>query len=224
MFDRFTERARTVVTRARDAARSRGHAVIEVPHVAVVLFDDDKAHASTTLATLGLDIRGAVSVDDLLPPPADPLPADRTVSFDPAARSLLEGTLAAAASFGSRYVGTEHLLLALLEIEDEPAAGRIQEVLRGAGIGVDEVRREIAKLGERRPTGWRPGFDLGKVCAGAHRLVTDAGLDRVGRAAMIASLIEEVDPATEKALRSLGVEPDALLDALRREIREDAAS
>ena len=49
-------------------------------------------------------------------------------------------------------------------------------------------------------------------------------MDRVGRAAMVAALVSEVDPATERALRGLGVEPDAFLEALEREIREDAAS
>jgi hypothetical protein len=56
------------------------------------------------------------------------------------------------------------------------------------------------------------------------RRVTDAGLDRVGRAAMVAALVAEVDPATARALRGLGVEPAALLEALEREIRRDAAS
>jgi ATP-dependent Clp protease ATP-binding subunit ClpA len=221
MFDRFTERARTVVARARDGARARGHGVIEAAHVALVLFDDPKAHASTTLAMLGFDPAiAAESLADLLPPSGEPLAADRQLAFAPGAKDLLEGTLEAAASLGSRYVGTEHVLLALLETEDEPAA----RVLRDAGADPEAVRAEIAKHVERRPTGWRPGFDLGKVCAGALRYVTEAGLDRVGRAAMVASLVSEVDPATERALRGLGVEPEAFLEALRREIRADAES
>jgi hypothetical protein len=53
-------------------------------------------------------------------------------------------------------------------------------------------------------------------------LVTEAGLDRVGRASMVAALLAELDPATRRALESVGVDPGDLLAALQREIRRDA--
>jgi len=173
------------------------------------------------LAGLGHEperLRKAIEAE--LPPAEDAIEREGQMPFGPRARLLLEAALQAAASLSCPYVGTEHVLLGMLESDDQPAGA----ALRGGGVDPATVRAELAKRGTLRPTGWRPGFDLGKVCAAAMIRVTEAGLDRVGRAAMVAALVAEVDPATERALRSLGVEPDAFLEALEREIREDAAS
>jgi len=121
-------------------------------------------------------------------------------------------------------VRADDRFLGILALADtpRPAVRETLQALRDQGVDPEVVRNELAKRGTLRPTGWRPGFDLSKVCAEAMQRVTEAGLDRVGRAAMIAALVAEVDPATERALTSLGVDADAFLAALEREIREDA--
>jgi ATP-dependent Clp protease ATP-binding subunit ClpA len=221
MFQRFTERARMIVPRARERALAGGYESIEPAHLAAALLDDPKSHATTALAALGHEpdaLRSAVEAS--CPDAGEPVEREGKLSFTPAVRRVFEASLEAAALVDSAYIGTEHLLLGLLGLPDVPAAAALLD----AGVSPDAVRGEIEKARQKRPTGWRPGFDLGKVCAAAMGLVTEAGLDRVGRAAMVAALLAEIDPATERALRSVGVDPSALLDALRREIRRDAES
>jgi ATP-dependent Clp protease ATP-binding subunit ClpA len=209
------------VARARACAAQRGEEMLEPLHFALVLFEDERSHAVTAAREAGLDpddLREAIRA--VAPPPGEPGEPSDQIPFDVATKDMLEATLEAAASLQSQYVGTEHLLLALLRLEKVPVA----VALRQAGLAVEPVLAVIGRRRQERPTGWRPGFDLGRVCAVAMGLVTEAGLDRVGRAAMVAALLEEIDPATERALRSVGADPAALLEALRREIRADAAS
>jgi ATP-dependent Clp protease ATP-binding subunit ClpA len=56
------------------------------------------------------------------------------VPFDDRARAVLEGTFRQALRLGHNYIGTEHILLALLDVEDGTG------VL--AGLGVDRARVE----------------------------------------------------------------------------------
>jgi ATP-dependent Clp protease ATP-binding subunit ClpC len=220
MFDRFTERARSVVARAREVALARGHDWVEPAHVVLGALEDPKTHAATVLAALGHDVAALRAALDAVAPVRGPvLEIEGQLPFTVAARRMLEASLQAAASLSCPYIGTEHVLLGLLETEDLPAG----KALREAGVDPQAIRAELEKAGALRPTGWRAGFDLGRVCAEAMRRVTDAGLDRVGRAAMVASLVADIDPATARALRGLGIEPAAFLEALEREIREDAA-
>ncbi len=221
MFDRFTERARLTVARAHKVAMARGHDWIEPAHVVLGALEDPKTHASTVLTGLGYDLEALrKALDEVAPAKGEMLEIEGQLPFTVAARRMLEAALQVAASLSCPYIGTEHVLLGLIETEDLPAG----KALRDHGVDPEVVRTELAKRSTLRPTGWRPGFDLSKVCAEAMLRVTEAGLDRVGRAAMIAALVAEIDPATERALASLDIDADAFLAALEREIREDADS
>ena len=71
------------------------------------------------------------------------------IPFDPQARKALELTFREALRMGHNYIGTEHILLALLELEDG------EGVLTDLGIGkpamAEHVAAYLAELGSFRP-------------------------------------------------------------------------
>jgi ATP-dependent Clp protease ATP-binding subunit ClpA len=74
------------------------------------------------------------TVTATLPPSAAGVPA--LIPFGPRAKKALELTIREALRLGHDYVGTEHILLALLEVED--AAGVL------AGLGIDKAATEVS--------------------------------------------------------------------------------
>jgi DNA-binding phage protein len=112
-FERFTPRAREVVARAGEEARSRGEGGVGAEHLALALFGDPKSLAAKVLAGAGVE---RPAVEARLDPAA---PEQRTAGggfqpFRPDAVEVLRATVEEALLLGHNYVGTEHLLLALL--------------------------------------------------------------------------------------------------------------
>jgi hypothetical protein len=136
-FTRFTPRARNVVVSAQNEARAAGNAEIRPEHLVLGLLSEPEGLAVRALAAggVGVDaVRQAASA--ALPPAAAEMPA--LVPFDAQAKKALELTFREALRLGHDFVGTEHVLLALLEVE----AGT--GVL--SGLGVDKAPVEAAVL------------------------------------------------------------------------------
>lgn len=133
-FGRFTDRARNVVMTAQNEARAVGNPEIGPAHLALGLLGEPEGLAVRAIVAQGVTpeaVREAVL--GVLPPPIDTVP--ELIPYDQSARKVLELTFREALRLGHNYVGTEHILLALLESED--GAG----VLSGLGIdktGTDE--------------------------------------------------------------------------------------
>jgi Clp amino terminal domain, pathogenicity island component len=141
-FKRFTQRARTAVIEAQEAARARNHSYIGTEHLLLGLFAaDDQNVAVQALARLGLD-RATVErlVDERVTPGTTPLKGH--IPFTPRAKKTLELALREALSLGHNYIGTEHIVLALRQVEDGVAG----QVLADQGVTVDALRAEIIKL------------------------------------------------------------------------------
>jgi Clp amino terminal domain, pathogenicity island component len=132
-FSRFTDRARQVVVAAQEAAREAGNSSITPAHLVLGLVSEPRSLAATTVKSQGVDLdkvrRTALAT---LPPSADYVP--ELIPFDGPAKKALELTFRVALRLGHNYIGTEHMLLALLEVEDGTG------VL--AGLGVDRERAE----------------------------------------------------------------------------------
>ncbi|HEX4017696.1 MAG TPA: Clp protease N-terminal domain-containing protein [Frankiaceae bacterium] len=116
-FNRFTPRARNVVVESQNAARAGGQDEIGTEHLVLGLLSEPEAIAARTLVTRGVSL-DAVRESALarLPQPAESVPA--LIPFDARARKALELTFREALRLGHNYIGTEHILLALLEQED----------------------------------------------------------------------------------------------------------
>jgi len=140
-FGRFTQRARSVVVASQEEARRAGSTEIGPPHIALGLLAEPEGIGAQAMASTGVTpdaLRAAVA--PTLPPAAQSVPDLIPYSGD--ARKVLELTFREALRLGHNYVGTEHLLLALLEHEHG------EGVLTGLGLTKENVGPFIARAVE----------------------------------------------------------------------------
>jgi hypothetical protein len=131
-FSRFTDQARAAVVGAQDEARSAGNDSIGVAHLVLALLADPDGTPARALAAQSIrpaDVRRTASAT--LPPAAATVPD--MIPFDAHGRAALEQTFAEASRLGHEYVGPEHLLLAVLTVEDGTG------VLAGHGVTRESV-------------------------------------------------------------------------------------
>ncbi|NLU84236.1 Clp protease N-terminal domain-containing protein [Rhodococcus sp. HNM0569] len=138
-FSRFTPRARNVVVESQNAARAAGNDTITPDHLILGLIVDPDGLAAKALVDGGTTL-DAVRERALvaLPPRVGEPPA--LIPFDADARKALELTFRTALRLGHNYVGTEHVLLALLENENEDGT------LTGLGVTTDAVEQYVARV------------------------------------------------------------------------------
>ncbi|MGW4333960.1 Clp protease N-terminal domain-containing protein [Rhodococcus koreensis] len=136
-FSRFTPRARRVVVVAQNEARAANNSEILPQHLVLGLLTDPDGLGARAIAAQGVDldtVRHAATAT--LPPAAEEVPA--LIPFDAQSRKALELTFREALRLGHNYIGTEHILLALLEVEDGVG------VLAGLGVDKAAVEENIA--------------------------------------------------------------------------------
>ncbi|AGB22994.1 Clp amino terminal domain-containing protein [Mycobacterium sp. JS623] len=133
-FARFTPRARNVVFVAQNKAGEAGNNEITPDHLVLGLVSDPDGLAAKLLAGQGLNA-DKVTKAITLPPRVDDRPT--LIPFNTAAKKALELTFRQALRLGHNYVGTEHLLLALYEAEDEDGT------LHRLGVDKDRFEREL---------------------------------------------------------------------------------
>ncbi|MGY1744299.1 Clp protease N-terminal domain-containing protein [Blastococcus sp. SYSU D00695] len=162
-FGRFTPRARNVVVAAQEEARTAGALEVSTAHLVLGLLREPEGIAARVLVAHAgsLDrVRAAVVL-----PPASGAEIPALIPFDDACKAVLESTFRAASRLGHDHVGTEHLLLAVLEAEGDDGllsglgvdAGRAEQeittALRSAGAAGEAAEaREAAEAGETGET------------------------------------------------------------------------
>ncbi|MFE1314446.1 Clp protease N-terminal domain-containing protein [Streptomyces sp. NPDC058755] len=146
-FSRYTLRARNVVMAAHNEALAARNTEGRPEHLVLGLLVEPEGLAAKAVTAQGVlldSVRQAATV--ALPPAAEEVPD--LVPYGPEAKKVLELTFREALRLGHNYIGTEHLLLALLEHEN--GAG----VLSGLGItkaGTEEyVGKVLALLLEQK--------------------------------------------------------------------------
>jgi hypothetical protein len=136
-FGRFTPRARNVVMASQEEARASGNAEIGPEHLVLGLLAEPEALAARVMADLGVTpeaLRETVAA--ALPPRVEQVPD--LIPYDARGKKALELTFREALRLGHNYIGTEHILLALLEQED--GAG----VLTSLGLEKAAVEADLA--------------------------------------------------------------------------------
>jgi ATP-dependent Clp protease ATP-binding subunit ClpA len=136
-FSRFTPRARNVVVEATNKAHSMRNDEIRPDHLLLALFADPASVAVRLLNGQGLD---AAAVAATLAPsePATEMPA--LIPFSGAARKVLELTFREALRLRHNYVGTEHILLALIEAEPDDGP------LHTLGVDRERIEAELVEV------------------------------------------------------------------------------
>ncbi len=141
MNDRFTQRVRKVLFLARDEAGRLQHDYIGTEHLLLGVIREGEGVAANVLRRMNLDFdRIQKAVEDAVTAPMGPVSIGE-IPFTPRAKKVLELSIDEARLHNHNYVGTEHLLLALIR-EGEGVAAR---VLNELGADHEMVKREIMK-------------------------------------------------------------------------------
>ena len=147
-FARFTTRARSAVVAAQKEARSAGNLEIGTAHLVLGLLSEPEAIAATVIVAQGVTLDAVRSAVEATLPARDGREVPELIPYDAAAKKALELTFREALRLGHNYVGTEHLLLALLETESDDG------VLAGLGVDKAATSALIASLlGALQPEG-----------------------------------------------------------------------
>ncbi len=138
--ERFTERATLAVGAAQTEAMRLGNPHAQPAHLILGLFVEKEGLGASVLESFGVTYEAAVeAILGTVPP--EPTSADTKPGISAALRKILELALREALSLGHNYIGTEHLLLALVRKPDD-ATGTVLEHLSLDG---DKVRNEVIR-------------------------------------------------------------------------------
>jgi ATP-dependent Clp protease ATP-binding subunit ClpA len=135
-FSRYTDRARKVVFASQNEAKAAGNTEIGTEHLTLGLLAEPAGIGAEAIIAQGVSLEAVrEAVTPALPQASGQVP--ELVPFDARAKKALELTFREALLLGHNYVGTEHILLALLELEDG------QGVLSSLGITKEASQQHI---------------------------------------------------------------------------------
>lgn len=139
MYEQFTDRARKVMQMANQEAQRFNHEYIGVVHVLLGLIKVPDCVAHKVLTNLGADLRKVrLEVEKLIHPGPDMVMMGR-LPHTPALKRVIETTISIAREFNHNYVGTEHMLLAVIKEHD----GIVPRIFQNLGLDEDKVKQEV---------------------------------------------------------------------------------
>jgi hypothetical protein len=150
-FSRFTDRARRSVQAAQQEAREHRHDFVGTEHLALGLLTEPDGLAVKAVEALGVSREAArqALIAALLPTTVE-MPLTGRIPFTPRTKKALEFAVRKALVFGHNYIGTEHLLLGLLDAEE----GIGGKTLIGLGVTSDRAEQwlipELKRLFEQK--------------------------------------------------------------------------
>ena len=197
-FQGFTEKANKALNLAVQSAEQFGHSYVGTEHVLLGLLQEGSGVAYAALTSCGVtadSISQRLQANEIGGAPTH-LTAD---AFTPRTKRVLRSAVAVAARVGSSYVGTEHLLIALVSDSDSYAVGFLNE----AGVSMQALVQAIQNRlgGKSNPNG---GFQNGGFQSGGYPgegfdpngnpQEGGSALDKFGRDLTKAAKNGEIDP------------------------------
>ena len=146
MFERFTDRARKVISLAKQKAQKYDHDYVGTEHILLGIIKEKHGVGATTLRAFDIDIkqlRKDIEKIDESKPHADKI---HSLHPTPEAKKVIEYALKETRDLHNNFIGTEHLLLGLIESRD----GVASKVLANRGITLEAAKRKIGEI--PRPT------------------------------------------------------------------------
>ena len=140
-FERFTERAKKVLTLAQEEAERSHHSYIGTEHLLLGLLREGEGLAAKVLNNLGVEIGKVRQTIESVLGRNERIIIQQIIPTS-RVKKVIEISFEEARRMGHNYVGTEHLLLGLL-IEGEGIAAHVLEDL---GATLEKVRSEIERL------------------------------------------------------------------------------
>jgi len=165
--ERFTQRARRVLSLAQEEAEKFQHNYIGTEHMLLGLMREDGGVAHRVLLDLGLDLKRleewVVRLTEA---------GKRTADLDlaPETKRVLELAVDEARRMGHHYIGTEHLILGLMR-QTETAAIK---VLKELGVSPEDVRRQVRRVLQESPVQPSPKADEEATHRAARRAASRA--------------------------------------------------
>ncbi len=144
--ERFTQRARRVLSLAQEEAERMQHNYIGTEHLLLGLMREEGGVAGRVLRDLGLDPRRVEELVERLTR-ATSRSSVTQLDLSPGTKKVLELAVDEARRMGHHYIGTEHLLLGLVRQSEGVAI----EVLKRLGVSPEEVRRQTRRVLQESP-------------------------------------------------------------------------
>jgi ATP-dependent Clp protease ATP-binding subunit ClpC len=138
---RFTQRARRVLSLAQEEAERMRHNYIGTEHLLLGLLRDDGGVAGRVLRELGLDQRRLQEMVERLSGPGQRIKASK-IDLSPGTKRVLELAIDEARRMNQHYISTEHLLLGLVRHNE----GIAIDVLNKLGISPEQIRRQTRRI------------------------------------------------------------------------------
>ena len=140
-FDKFTERARRVLTLAQEEAQRFNHNYIGTEHLLLGLVREGEGVAAKVLANLGVELSKVRSAVEFIIGRGDRAVLGE-IGLTPRAKKVIELAVDEARRLNHHYIGTEHLLLGLVREGEGIAAS----VLESLGVNLERVRAETTRI------------------------------------------------------------------------------
>ena len=192
-FNGFTEKANTALNLAIESAQKFGHTYIGSEHILIGLLKEGSGLAYTVLNSRGVTQE---AIEDMLESavgrgtPTSLTPDDLT----PRAKRIIEIAIATARSLGCSFVGTEHLLMGIMEEGDNYAVRFLAE----AGVSGRDVMNDTLKA-----IGAAPGGDSAPIsqkgAKSSSAKTKTPTLDQFGRDLTAEARAGKIDPVIGRA-------------------------
>src|SRR3989440_9378330 len=140
-FDKFTERARRVLTLAQEEAQRFNHNYIGTEHLLLGLVREGDGVAAKVLNNLGVELSKVRSAVEFIIGRGEKSISGE-IGLTPRAKKVIELAVEEARRLNHSYIGTEHLLLGLVREGEGIAFG----VLESLGVSLERVRTETTRI------------------------------------------------------------------------------
>ncbi|MBP7072694.1 MAG: ATP-dependent Clp protease ATP-binding subunit [Clostridia bacterium] len=141
LFDRFTERAQKVMVYSQEEAIRQNYNYIGTEHILLGILREGEGIAAQVLKNKGVNLETVRQQVEALVGKGQQ-EVGQVIGYTPRTKTILELSVEEARSLGQNYIGTEHLLLALIREGEGVAA----QILTAMGLNFDSIRQEIIGL------------------------------------------------------------------------------
>ncbi len=145
-FDKFTDRARKVLTLAQEEAQRFNHNYIGTEHLLLGLVREGDGVAAKVLANMGVQLPKVRSAVEFIIGRGETMSVAE-LGLTPRAKKVIELAVDEARRLNHHYIGTEHLLLGLVREGEGIAAG----VLESLGVNLERVRTQVMQVVSQGP-------------------------------------------------------------------------
>jgi ATP-dependent Clp protease ATP-binding subunit ClpC len=141
MYTNFTERAKNVLALAQEEAVRLGHSFVGTEHLLLGLVHEGEGVAAKALGAMNIDLASLRSMVETTIGRGQENDG-KIAGYTPRAKKVIELSLAEAQKLNHSYIGTEHLLLGLIDEKEGVAA----QILLSMGAQGDLVRQKVLEL------------------------------------------------------------------------------